>query len=162
MTDNNEVELLINADHTTASKHIYNGLKCFARIVPGGYIDGDTIKVIFHFHGQLVENKIRLLGINAPESRTLDLKEKKKGIEAKKYFESICKTNTHDIVYIECGEFDNFGRVLGYVYQIYFGETNPEPDNVEPFGGSHFIFKSKKTLNDKMVETGHAKPFMLE
>lgn len=153
-----EIDTLINADCATASKHIYSGLKCFAKIV--SFVDGDTIKVVFHFHGLLVENKIRLLGINAPESRTLDLKEKAKGIAAKKYFETICKTNIHNIVYIECDKFDDFGRVLGHVYQIYFGETCPNTD-AEPFGDSNFIFKNKKSLNTLMVETGHARPFMV-
>ena len=164
MTDSNlnieEIESLINTDTTEASKHIYNGLKCFARIAPKkGYIDGDTIRVIFHFYGHLVKNKIRLLGINAPESRTTDLEEKALGMKAKKYFEDLCKTNRYDIVYLECGKLDDFGRILAEVYQVYFGESNPQ-EGTERVGTSHFIHKSKKSLNQQMLEAGHAKTFM--
>lgn len=153
-----EINSLINADYTIAKKNIYSGLKCFAKITPNGYIDGDTIRVIFFFNDLLVENKIRLLGINAPESRTHDLIEKEKGIASKKYLENICKTNEHNIVYIECGEYDAFGRILANVYQVYFSATAAE-NEIEPFNGSRDIFKSKKSLNAIMLEKGYAKAF---
>lgn len=144
-SETSEIIKLINAKCEDACKEIYSGLKCYAKIVqPNGCIDGDTIKVVFYpFGDKLVEIKIRLLGINAPESRTHDLNEKERGIAAKKYLESIISTNEHGIVYIECGEFDSFGRVLAKVYQVRTGNTI-----------------SKKSINEKMLKAGHAVIFM--
>jgi endonuclease YncB( thermonuclease family) len=79
-------------------------------------IDGDTIKCIFKpwFFGIYYLFNIRLLDFDTPELRTKDLVEKEKGIKARDYlFDILLKNPT---VYLECGDFDSFGRILGYVY----------------------------------------------
>ncbi len=51
-------------------------------------VDGDTIDVILDLGFDLhMQARIRFVGINAPESRTKDLVEKQKGLEAKRFVE---------------------------------------------------------------------------
>ena len=40
---------------------------------------------------------------------------KKKAIEAKKYFKNLVM-NDNQLVYIKCGKFDKYGRLLGKIY----------------------------------------------
>ena len=49
-------------------------------------VDGDTVDLVVDlgFHIQIKE-RFRLHGVNAPESRTKDKQEKKKGLQAKKF-----------------------------------------------------------------------------
>lgn len=81
-------------------------------------IDGDTIDVIFDlgFDVQL-KQRIRMFGIDTPESRTRDKTEKKFGLASKKYLkdtvasaeEIVCKTHVADAR-------GKFGRVLGEIW----------------------------------------------
>ena len=58
-------------------------------------IDGDTLSVMFDigFNIQTFE-RCRLKGVDAPESRTTDLKEKKYGLESKEFVENWLKSNS--------------------------------------------------------------------
>ena len=47
-------------------------------------LDGDTVDVLFNFpFGIQVKKRVRLFGINAPETRTRNPEEKRKGFLAK-------------------------------------------------------------------------------
>lgn len=98
-----------------------------ARIVDGDTLDAD-IDLGFDVH---VRKRIRLYGINTPESRTRDLEEKKRGKAATQYvkdwFEK--KGATFTLRSLECGK---YGRVLG---RIKIGSV---------------------CLNEALVESGHA------
>tara|TARA_B100000085_G_scaffold122817_1_gene111799 strand:- start:287 stop:634 length:348 start_codon:yes stop_codon:yes gene_type:complete len=64
----------------------------------------------------LLEARVRMMGIDTPESRTRDLEEKKFGLLAKEYLTE--KLATEDIIVTT--EVDNekgkFGRILGWVW----------------------------------------------
>jgi len=78
--------------------------------------DGDTVKVAFKpfgFFSKYWVFNVRLLDFDAPEIRTKDLDEKRKGIEARNTLVGLL---TNPIVYLECGNFDSFGRILGYLF----------------------------------------------
>ena len=55
-------------------------------------IDGDTIDVDIHlgFDVVLTKQRIRLMGIDTPESRTRNLEEKERGLLSKAYMENKC------------------------------------------------------------------------
>ena len=57
-------------------------------------VDGDTIDALidlgFNVHKKI---RIRMVGINTPESRTRDLEEKKRGLAAKARLKEILKEN---------------------------------------------------------------------
>ena len=82
--------------------------------------DGDTIKVVFMDNNRINKWNIRMEGYDSPEmrpSRKLENRDeiKKKAIEAKNYLKSLIM-NENQLVYLKCGKFDKYGRLLGYVY----------------------------------------------
>ena len=96
-------------------------------------IDGDTIDVELDLgFSILMRARVRLLGIDTPESRTRDLEEKKFGLAAKDYLKHWIEEQKY--VMIESTEKGKFGRVLGNVW-------NPE---------------CTVCVNTKMIEDHHA------
>ena len=80
--------------------------------------DGDTIKAIFPLNGVLYKWNCRLSGVDTPEIRTRNEREKKYGyIVRDKLREQILD----QVVNVECGELDKYGRLLVTVYK---GEQN--------------------------------------
>ena len=71
--------------------------------------DGDTVKIVFPLHDIYYKWNCRLTGIDTPELRTKNEKEKKYGyIVRDKLREKIL----NKIVNVQCGEFDKYGRLL--------------------------------------------------
>jgi len=57
-------------------------------------IDGDTIDVSIDLGFDVkIKQRVRLYGINTPEVRTKDLKEKERGIEATEYLKRFFQKN---------------------------------------------------------------------
>jgi micrococcal nuclease len=74
-------------------------------------IDGDTIDVNIDLGFDIsVHKRVRLAGIDTPESRTRDLEEKKRGLAAKDRLIDILSKG--DLV-VESKEVGKYGRVLG-------------------------------------------------
>ena len=81
-------------------------------------VDGDTLDVIFDLgFDVMLKQRIRMFGIDTPESRTRDKVEKKFGLASKKYLKDnialaqdvVCKTHVRDAR-------GKFGRVLGEIW----------------------------------------------
>jgi len=103
-------------------------------------IDGDTLKVDIDLGFTLhIQQTVRLYGINCPETRTKDVKEKEKGLMAKYWIEQLL-LNKEIIIQTKLEkntkEFDSFGRVLA---TIIYNEVN---------------------INEDMVKRGYAKRFL--
>ena len=83
--------------------------------------DGDTITVVFKHFNSINKWKIRLLGINTPELiPRRNVPNRDKIIEdAKKSRDYLKSIILNKIIYIRCGEFYNFGRILAYLYKSY-------------------------------------------
>jgi micrococcal nuclease len=100
-------------------------------------IDGDTVDLDIDLGFNItVSHRIRLKDINAPETRTSNLEEKKKGIEARLWLEKELSKEGQWI--IETTKEDKYGRMLGSLYLL--GEP--------------------VTVNEKMLNEGIAKPYM--
>ncbi len=101
-------------------------------------VDGDTLDAIIDLGFDItVHKRIRLAGINTPESRTRDLEEKKRGLAAKEALLTLLtKTNQHDYFVVESEKVGKFGRVLGRLHI--------EIDDVEC------------CINDRLISDGHA------
>ena len=99
-------------------------------------IDGDTIDVNIDLGFDItVHKRVRLGGIDTPESRTRDLEEKKRGLAAKYRLTEILDKGS---LVVESKEVGKYGRVLG-VLTIY-------PDNLDlPIN-----------VNETLVSEGHA------
>jgi micrococcal nuclease len=78
-------------------------------------VDGDTIDVIIDLGFSLYhKTRIRLAGINTPETRTRDLEEKAAGIRAKEYL--IERIEEAEEITLQTEKQGKFGRYLGIVY----------------------------------------------
>lgn len=81
-------------------------------------IDGDTIDVDIDlgFGVWLRNQRIRMYGIDTPESRTRDLEEKKYGLAAKAFLTGMLD-DSHLILKTHKDERGKFGRILGEVWR---------------------------------------------
>lgn len=75
--------------------------------------DGDTITVAFPLGDIMYKWNCRLTGVDTPELRTRNLEEKKFGYEVR---DELRKKIFGQVVQIECGEFDKYGRLLAKVH----------------------------------------------
>ena len=106
---------------------IYN-----ARLIRG--VDGDTADAWIDcgFNIQ-IKKRIRFKGIDTWESRTRDLEEKKLGLKAKAYTKEMLERNDGKFT-VKSHGVGKYGRLLGEI----------------------FIEGEEKSLNDLLLENGHA------
>ena len=101
-------------------------------------IDGDTIDATIDLGFDLKLNKrIRLHGIDTPETRTRDKQEKKLGLAAKAHLVDIVEQNDK-ILYLKSMDKGKFGRCVGILFEKDFYD---------------------ESINDRMITEGHAKPY---
>ena len=84
-------------------------------------IDGDTMDVDLDlgFDVVLAKQRVRLYGIDTPESRTRDKVEKKFGLISKDYVKKRCPVGSKVVIGTHVGdERGKFGRILGEVFAI--------------------------------------------
>jgi micrococcal nuclease len=81
-------------------------------------VDGDTIDVIIDLgFSILFSSRVRLAGIDTPESRTKDKAEKALGLESKKYLEARIKAAKNVVIKTEkMDSSEKYGRILGWLY----------------------------------------------
>jgi micrococcal nuclease len=99
-------------------------------------VDGDTIDVVIDLGFDIsFTSRVRLAGIDTPESRTKDLVEKALGLESKKYLADRIKAAKNVVIRTEkINSSEKFGRILGWLYLD--GESN--------------------SINHEMIEKGYA------
>ena len=77
-------------------------------------VDGDTVDVVIDLgFDVLLKSRIRLHGIDTPETRTRDLEEKKYGIMAKEYLTKLLESSDDIQIQTLLDNKGKFGRVLG-------------------------------------------------
>ena len=125
-------------------------------------IDGDTVDVDIHlgFNVVLSKQRIRLHGIDTPESRTRNKEEKVRGLISKEYLKNICESSS---IRLKSKDRGKFGRILGVLYKddetISINQKMCEEGFAVPyFGGSkdeldalHMINK-QKLINQGLLE----------
>ena len=105
-------------------------------------VDGDTVDVDIDlgFGVWLHKERVRLYGIDTPESRTRDKEEKKYGLAAKEYLKEKLKTGQPLLRSFGNGK---FGRILGELWII---EESSDVPGMEV----------KTNINQMMIEDHHA------
>ena len=110
-------------------------------------VDGDTIDIIIDLGFDLTKKeRVRLAGIDTPESRTRDLEEKELGLEAKDFLTRRLEDGMVSGLKVKTEKDGKYGRMLGW---IICGQTNINEEMVyrgyawEYDGGT-----KKKDLND--------------
>jgi len=101
-----------------------------------GVVDGDTIDVDIDLGFNVsYAQRVRLAGIDTPESRTTDKFEKSLGLEAKEYLKSKLKDAKLIVIKTEKPDSsEKYGRILGWLYV--------DGDTI--------------SINDHMIEDGYA------
>jgi micrococcal nuclease len=81
-------------------------------------VDGDTIDVVIDLGFDIMfASRVRLAGIDTPESRTKDKAEKALGLESKEYLKKHLKDAKSVVIKTEkMNSSEKFGRILGWVY----------------------------------------------
>ena len=81
-------------------------------------VDGDTIDVDIDLGFDIsFSSRVRLAGIDAPESRTKDLYEKKLGLESKEWLKKALEHGKTVVIKTEkINSTEKFGRVLGWLF----------------------------------------------
>lgn len=99
-------------------------------------IDGDTIDVVISLGFDVyVKKRIRLAGIDTPESRTKDPYEKRLGLESKAWLKNVLAGAQKIVIRTEqINSVGKFGRTLGEI----------------------FLDNSEKSVNVMMIEQGYA------
>ena len=97
-------------------------------------VDGDTVDIEIDLGFSLTKKeRVRLAGIDTPESRTRNLIEKEYGLEAKAYLEDLLENSQNLIVKTE--KDGKYGRMLGWFFENEF---------------------SIYSINQKMIDEGYA------
>lgn len=126
-----------------------NGLSCWGKIV---YVyDGDTVHIVINFNNSLTKFNCRLYGIDTKEMKSSNLDDKELAIKARDFLLSKITTNVSNnlkknnikdlcsesrkLVWINCLEFDKYGRLLVEI------KDNP---------------KSEKSYNQELIDLGLA------
>ena len=107
-------------------------------------VDGDTIDVIIDLGFKTWKKvRVRMEGINTPESRTRDLEEKKRGLAAKDRLVEILELNNNKCV-LHVSGVGKFGRAIASVFVTSLSPTHDD---------------SSLTLinvNQQLITEGHA------
>ena len=103
-------------------------------------VDGDTIDVSVDLGFDIWHNaRVRMMGIDTPESRTRNLEEKALGLASKARLKELLKGKKVKIVCSKEGK-GKFGRILAEIVTI-------EKDGTEI------------NINDQLIKEGHARPY---
>ena len=81
-------------------------------------VDGDTIDVIIDLGFDVsFTSRVRLAGIDTPESRTTDAREKILGQEVKEYLKKVLEGATDIVIRTEKSDSsEKYGRILGWLF----------------------------------------------
>ena len=103
-------------------------------------VDGDTIDVDIDLGFSIsYTQRVRLAGIDAPESRTRDLAEKAFGLESKKKLAEILSTAKDIVIRTEKPDStEKYGRILGWL----------------------FIDGAEQSVNHTLIASGYAWEYM--
>ena len=99
-------------------------------------VDGDTIDVVIDLGFDIsYTSRVRLAGIDTPESRTTDAREKILGVEVKEYLKKALEGATDIVIRTEkVDSSEKYGRILGWL----------------------FVNKETGSLNMELVNKGYA------
>jgi len=99
-------------------------------------VDGDTIDADIDLGFDIsLTKRIRLAGVDTPESRTSDANEKKYGLESKDWLKHRCENAKNILIKTELPDStEKYGRIIGHL----------------------FINDEATSLNDQMIIEGYA------
>ena len=117
--------------------HLFNMYEYSAEVLR--VVDGDTVDVLIDCgFSTFRKERVRLHGIDAPESRTRDKEEKVRGLAAKARLQELIKNTSKKVtIKTELDKKGKYGRILGVIWDK----------------------EKKKNFNKMLVSEGHAKKY---
>jgi micrococcal nuclease len=105
-------------------------------------VDGDTVDLLIDLGFNVwIQHRVRLWGINTPETRTRDKEEKIRGLAAKKYLRELLRGSSSLVLRTEKEKKGKYGRILGIIVcEVLDAEGNLD----------------ELTVNDQLIKEGHA------
>ena len=130
--ERNEINMLsmVKDNDTEIPFLTLNNVKTSGKVVQ--VYDGDTCKIIIPFKHELFKWNCRLTGLDTPELRTKNFKEKECGYYVR---DKLRDKILNKVITVHCHEFDKYGRLLVTLYE------NPT---------------DSKSINDWLIENHYA------
>ena len=130
--ENKEINMLstVEDNDTEIPFLTLNNVKTSGKVVQ--VYDGDTCKIVIPFKHDLFKWNCRLTGLDTPELRTKNLKEKECGYYVR---DKLRDKILNKVITVHCHEFDKYGRLLVTLYE------NPS---------------DSKSINDWLIENHYA------
>ncbi len=112
-------------------------------------VDGDTVDVSIDLGFDIsYKSRVRLYGIDTPESRTRDKDEKARGLMSKEYLiDELSKGQV--VIKTHKDKKGKFGRVLG---EMYVGDRNINLMMVDDFLAVEYKGQSKKEIEEEHIK----------
>ena len=128
-------------------------------------IDGDTVDVDIDlgFGVWLKKERIRMFGIDTPESRTRDLEEKKYGLLAKDFITRMLDDEGGIILKTQKDAEGKFGRILGELWRTTnYADKSINEYMIEKHHAVRYYGQSKKAIQEQHMKNREALVDQLE
>ena len=125
-------------------------------------VDGDTVDVTIDLGFKIFHKaRVRMYGIDTPESRTRDLDEKQRGILSKSFLQDALVQSNKIIIKTQKDAKGKFGRILG---ELYVNDININQLMVDKYLAVAYTGQSKENIKlehlknkQKLIEAGKYK-----
>ena len=118
-------------------------------------VDGDTVDVDIDlgFGVWMKKQRIRLYGIDTPESRTRDLEEKKYGLAAKKFLTGMLDDEAGITLKTHKDAEGKFGRILGELWRnTDYAEQSINEYMIEKHHAVRYMGQSKDSIEEEHLK----------
>ena len=121
-------------------------------------VDGDTVDVDIDlgFGVWLHKERVRIYGIDTPESRTRDLEEKRYGLAAKEFVKEFVRDKGGSNIVLRTRKYDakgKFGRILGelFINDISINQKMIDDHHAVDYGGGNKAEIEEQHLKHRVI-----------
>ena len=118
-------------------------------------VDGDTVDVDIDlgFGVWMRNQRIRMYGIDAPESRTSNQTEKQYGLASKRFLESMCEDKNGLVLRTHKDKKGKFGRILGELWRTTdYADQSINEYMIEKYHAVRYMGQSKDDIRDEHIK----------
>ena len=118
-------------------------------------VDGDTVDVDIDlgFGVWMRNQRIRMYGIDAPESRTSKQTEKKYGLASKRFLEDMCDDKNGLVLRTHKDKKGKFGRILGELWRTTnYADQSINEYMLEKYHAVRYMGQSKDEIRDEHIK----------
>jgi len=126
-------------------------------------VDGDTVDVDIDlgFGVWMKKQRIRMYGIDTPESRTRDLEEKKYGLAAKEFLTGMLDDKAGITLKTHKDKEGKFGRILGELWRTTdFADKSINEYMIEKHHAVRYMGQSKESIEEDHIKNRELVTFL--